>query len=95
MSFSILLGTGGCCSARLPRFNPCACVQEGYTVLPNKTRAFLAAAVEHLAPDWVVKVDDDVYVWPPSPPGTTGTAHLISSHIISSHLISLHIIYDM
>ncbi|KAI8471825.1 MAG: galactosyltransferase-domain-containing protein [Monoraphidium minutum] len=37
-------------------------LEEGYLNLPNKTRTFFAAAAELYEADWVIKMDDDVYL---------------------------------
>jgi hypothetical protein len=37
-------------------------LQEDYRALPNKTRTFFGAVTQQRDPDWVIKMDDDVYL---------------------------------
>ena len=37
-------------------------LQETYLGLANKTRTFFAAVLAQYDPDWIVKVDDDMYL---------------------------------
>ncbi|WIA20768.1 hypothetical protein OEZ85_005132 [Tetradesmus obliquus] len=37
-------------------------LQEDYRALPNKTRTFFRAVTQQWDPDWVIKMDDDVYL---------------------------------
>lgn len=39
-----------------------ASLQEVYRALPNKTRTFFRAVTQQWDPDWVIKMDDDVYL---------------------------------
>jgi Galactosyltransferase len=41
-----------------------SCAQECYTCLPQKTTAFFEAVAAAYYADWVVKMDDDVYLNP-------------------------------
>jgi hypothetical protein len=40
----------------------CLQLQEDYRALPNKTRTFFRTVTQQWDPDWVIKMDDDVYL---------------------------------
>lgn len=44
------------------RIAAAASLQEDYRALPNKTRTFFRAVTQQWDPDWVIKMDDDVYL---------------------------------
>lgn len=37
-------------------------MQENYRFLPNKTRTFFKMVTDNWEPDWVIRMDDDVYL---------------------------------